>query len=257
MSDIISTFELATKAMFVMGLFVFVCLYFVDAGYGKFRSDKWGYSINNKLGWFIMEFPALIPVGYAVIFILDCNINNLPSIPLMYYILHYIYRSLIFPFLLKGKSQMPLAIALMGSTFNLVNSTLISFYTVYLPLTKPATAGLHNPWIYMLGFFLMIYGFNIHRKADHTIRNLRKPGDTKHYLPTGGLFNYVTSANYLGELVEWIGFALMVNNPAGWMFVWWTAANLVPRAHAINKKYRAEFGDEAVGKRKRIIPFIY
>ncbi len=257
MTDLVSNFELATKVMFVMGLFVFVCLYFVDAGYGKFRSNKWGYSINNKLGWFLMEFPALIPVGYALFFIYESD-NAMMPLPLTLYFMHYVYRSLIFPFLLKGKSQMPLAIALMGTTFNLVNSTLISFYTVYLPLTEPATAEGHPyPLLYLLGIILFFYGFNIHMKADHTIRNLRKPGDTKHYLPTGGLFNYVTSANYLGELVEWIGFALMVNNPAGWMFVWWTAANLVPRAHAINKKYRAEFGDEAVGKRKRIIPFIY
>ena len=81
-------------------------------------------------------------------------------------------------------------------------------------------------------------------KADHTIRNLRKPGDTNHYLPKGGLFDYVTSANYFGELLEWTGFAILLCNPAAWMFVWWTAANLVPRAHAINKKYRAEFGND-------------
>ena len=42
-----------------------------------------------------------------------------------------------------------------------------------------------------------------------------------------------------------------------WVFVWWTFANLVPRADAIHRRYREEFGDEAVGKRKRIIPFLY
>ncbi len=30
MTDLVSSFELATKAMFVMGLFVFICLYFMD-----------------------------------------------------------------------------------------------------------------------------------------------------------------------------------------------------------------------------------
>ena len=63
--------------------------------------------------------------------------------------------------------------------------------------------------------------------------------------------------NKLGELMEWTGFAILLGNPAGWMFVWWTAANLVPRAHAIHRKYREEFGNEAVGRRKRIIPFLY
>ena len=59
-----------------------------------------------------------------------------------------------------------------------------------------------------------------------------------------------------GELVEWTGFALLCSTPAAWLFVVWTAANLVPRAAAIHKRYREEFGD-AVGTRKRIIPFIY
>ena len=79
-------------------------------------------------------------------------------------------------------------------------------------------------------------------------------------LLTNALSNPVdalASANYLGELLEWTGYAILLSNPAAWMFVWWTAANLVPRAHAINRKYREEFGTEAVGRRKRIIPFIY
>lgn len=96
---------------------------------------------------------------------------------------------------------------------------------------------------------------NLH--ADHVIRNLRKPGDTRHYLPEKGFYRYVTSANYFGELVEWTGFALLTASPAAWVFVWWTAANLVPRADAIYKRYCEEFGKQAVGSRKRIIPYIY
>ncbi len=239
-------FNIAIKVMFAMGLFVFVTLYFVDAGYGKFRSNKWGWSINNKLGWFLMEFPALVPAFY---FLFQCD-EGKNAFLIGLYILHYVYRSIVFPFLLKGKSRMPVAIALMGATFNTVNSFLIGYYTTQ---TDCSALG----WTFWLGLMLFILGMYTHMKADHTIRHLRKPGDTNHYLPKGGMFNYVTSANYLGELTEWVGYALMLSNPAGWMFVWWTAANLVPRSHAIYKKYRAEFGNVAVGKRKRIIPFIY
>lgn len=100
-------------------------------------------------------------------------------------------------------------------------------------------------------------GMAINLHADHVIRNLRKPGDTRHYLPEKGFYRYVTSANYFGELVEWTGFALLTASPAAWVFVWWTAANLVPRADAIYKRYCEEFGKQAVGSRKRIIPYIY
>ncbi len=240
-------FYTATEAMFVIGFFVFVILYFVDAGYGKFRSNKWGYSINNKLGWFLMEFPALVPAFY---YLLCQAAGGWEYFLIGIYAVHYVYRSLVFPFLLKGNSRMPIAIVLMGAVFNTINSTLIGFYTVSAE-SEPVL------WLFPIGLLLFGLGMYTHVKADHTIRNLRKPGDTNHYLPKGGMFNYVTSANYFGELLEWTGYALMLNNPAGWMFVWWTDANLVPRSHAIHKKYLAEFGDEAVGKRKRIIPFVY
>lgn len=94
--------------------------------------------------------------------------------------------------------------------------------------------------------------------SDHIVRNLRKPGDTNHYLPKGGMFNYVTSANYFGEFVEWCGFAIMTWSWAGALFAAWTFANLAPRANTINKRYKAWFPEEMKGKNlKRIIPFIY
>jgi 3-oxo-5-alpha-steroid 4-dehydrogenase 1 len=188
---------------------------------------------------------ALTPSALAILF-------------MSLYALHYVYRSFIFPALLKGNSKMPLAITAMGATFNFTNSTLLCASVVAFPKESYTDiCSYAGNWNFWLGIVLFFMGMYTHMKADHTIRNLRKPGDTNHYLPKGGLFDYVTSANYFGELLEWTGFAILLCNPAAWMFVWWTAANLVPRAHAINKKYRAEFGNEQVGKRKRVIPFIY
>lgn len=251
----ISTYHHVLWAMAFMGLFVFVTLYFVDAGYGKFRSNKWGYSINNRLGWVLMECPALIPIAYTIVALTP---SALAILFMSLYALHYVYRSFIFPALLKGNSKMPLAITAMGATFNFTNSTLLCASVVAFPKESYSDiCSYAGNWNFWLGIVLFFMGMYTHMKADHTIRNLRKPGDTNHYLPKGGLFDYVTSANYFGELLEWTGFAILLCNPAAWMFVWWTAANLVPRAHAINKKYRAEFGNEQVGKRKRVIPFIY
>ena len=72
------------------------------------------------------------------------------------------------------------------------------------------------------------------------------------------MFRYVSSANYLVELVEWTGFAILTWSAAGAVFALWTFANLAPRARKINERYSQEFGDEF--KRlnlKSIIPFIY
>ena len=88
--------------------------------------------------------------------------------------------------------------------------------------------------------------------------NFNGPGDTRHYIPRGGMFRYVSSANYFGELLEWTGFAVASWSWAGAVFAWWTFANLAPRAASLNKRYAKEFGDEFTSLgRKKIIPFIY
>lgn len=46
--------------------------------------------------------------------------------------LHYFQRSFIFPFLMKGKSRMPLAIMLMGVVFNVLNGLMQGEWLFYL-----------------------------------------------------------------------------------------------------------------------------
>ena len=62
--------------------------------------------------------------------------------------------------------------------------------------------------------------------------------------------------NYLGEMMEWIGWALVAWSMAGFVFVVWTAANLVPRAYAHHQWYRRTFPDYPP-ERKAFIPFLF
>ena len=74
----------------------------------------------------------------------------------------------------------------------------------------------------------------------------------------GGMFKYVSSANYYGEITEWFGFAILTWSLPGIIFCMWTFANLAPRANSLYEKYAKEFGEEFTSlKRKRLIPFIY
>ncbi|MDE5913153.1 MAG: 3-oxo-5-alpha-steroid 4-dehydrogenase, partial [Muribaculaceae bacterium] len=109
-------------------------------------------------------------------------------------------------------------------------------------------------WQFILGTCIFFAGMAINLHSDHIIRHLRKPGDTRHYLPRGGMFRYVTSANYFGEFTEWVGFAILTWSWAGAVFALWTFANLAPRAGKIRARYAAEFGPLS---QKRIIPYIY
>lgn len=153
---------------------------------------------------------------------------------------------------------MPLSIILSGVTFNLVNAYMIGGWLFYLnPGPEYPTSWLWSP-LFILGTIIFFVGMAINIHSDSIIRNLRKPGDTGHYIPRGGMFRFVTSANYLGELTEWIGFAILTWSPPGAVFVIWTFANLAPRARATHKKYISMFGDEyAALDRSYIIPFLY
>lgn len=245
--------------MLVTAGIVFLCLYFVKAGYGMFRTNQWGWSINNKLAWVLMEAPAFVML-LATWHSSQPMMRILPAAValLVMYEFHYFQRSFVFPFLMNGRSKMPVAIMLMGVVFNSINAFLIGAYSFNGANPDYAALGWDylTTWNFLLGLFIFCVGMAINWHSDHVIRHLRKPGDTRHYLPAKGMYRYVTSGNYFGELVEWTGFAIAAAHPAGWLFVIWTAANLVPRAHAIHKRYRQEFG-EAVGNRKRIIPFVY
>jgi hypothetical protein len=49
---------------------------------------------------------------------------------------------------------------------------------------------------------------------------------------SGGAFEYVSGANFFGEIVEWTGYALASNTLAGYAFALFTVCNIGPRALA-------------------------
>ena len=153
---------------------------------------------------------------------------------------------------------MPLSIIVMGMTFNTLNALMQGGWLFYVsPAEMYPESWLTDPR-FIIGLAVFAVGMYINLKSDNIIRHLRAPGDTKHYLPKGGMFKYVTSANYFGELTEWVGFAILTWSWSGAVFALWTFANLCPRAARIYERYKKEFGDELdTDKVKRIIPFIY
>lgn len=66
--------------------------------------------------------------------------------------------------------------------------------------------------------------------SDRILRNLRKDGSSGYRIPYGGLFQYVSGANYLGECIEWAGYALFARSLPSVAFAFFTVSNLGPRA---------------------------
>ena len=250
-------FDLFLVIMAVTALVVFPILFKVDAGYGKFYTRKWGPAISNKAGWILMESPVFIAM-LALWYFSPRRGDLTREVFLVLFELHYFQRSFVFPFLIKGHNKMPLSIILMGMLFNTLNALMQGGWIFYISPEKMYTPEwLHTPQ-FIVGAAAFLTGMFINIQSDSIIRHLRKPGDSKHYLPKGGMFKYVTSANYFGEFLEWTGFAVLTWSWSGAVFALWTFANLCPRAARIYERYKQEFGDELdTRKVKRIIPFIY
>jgi 3-oxo-5-alpha-steroid 4-dehydrogenase 1 len=251
------TFKLLLWGMFATGLIVFVALYFTEAGYGRFFNSKWGPAINNKVAWFAME----VPVFLAMTMLWLRSERQLEVVPLIFFFLfqlHYFQRSFIFPLLLRGHKKMPITIVLLGVTFNVVNAIMQGGWIFYIAPEYLYTRDWLSSWQFVLGTVIFFSGLYINMQSDHIIRNLRDNGEKDYHIPKGGLFKYVSSANYFGEFIEWVGFAILTWSAAGAIFAFWTFANLAPRANSIHKWYSEQFGEEFSRLNlKRIIPFIY
>merc|ERR1711988_1487790 len=97
-------------------------------------------------------------------------------------------------------------------------------------------ARLQNPLFYVgVAFFLAGFSANLH--SDAILRNLRKPGETGYKIPRGGLFEYVSGANFCAEIFEWFGFAIAAGTPTALCFAVFTFSNIATRAHSHHQWY--------------------
>lgn len=253
----VSTFNIVLIVMTVMAVVVFVSLFFVDAGYGRFYAPKWGPAIDNRLGWMLMEAPVFVAM-LLLWWFSDRREDGIRLVFLLLFELHYFHRAFVFPWLMRGRSKMPLSIIGTAVLFNTLNAYMQGGWLFYVSPVDYYSADWLTSLPFLAGTVLFLLGMGVNIHSDRIIRNLRKPGDTAHYLPRGGMFRWVTSANYFGELVEWTGFAILTWSVSGAVFALWTFANLAPRAARIYNGYRQEFPEQLDTRTtKRIIPFIF
>ena len=230
----------------IIGLIIFPINLIYKAPYGRHTSKKWGISIDNKLGWIIMELPALL-VCPAIYFYFKIDFD----ISIMFiclWIIHYFNRTIIFPFRIKTKGKkMPLAIVLSAFFFNIVNGSINGYFL--------SNINLHSVSIFLItGFLLFVLGLYINISSDNKLINLRKI-KKGYFVPKGGLFKYISCPNFFGEILEWFGFALMTFNIGSLSFFIWTCCNLIPRALAHHTWYKNKF-NEYPKERKAILPFL-
>lgn len=231
----------------------FVALLFVTAPYGRHTRGGWGPTIPNAVGWVVMESPAVLL--FAAVYALGDHAAE--GVPLVFggmWMFHYLNRTFVFPVRVRthGK-RMPLVIAGMAFGFNLLNAYVVARWVSHFGEYQVSWLG--DPR-FVVGALVFVGGMAINHRADTVLIGLRGAGGSGYRLPRGGMFEYVSSPNYLGEIVEWFGFALATWSLAGLAFAVFTAANVGPRAFSNHRWYRERFPDYPPG-RKALIPFVW
>ncbi len=225
-------FALAGVTFFVTGV--------MTAPYGRHVRAGWGPALPKRIAWALMETPSV--VVFAWIFAQGSHAGDLvPRIFAALWLLHYIPRAWIDPFLMRGTGTTPVIVTLSGMAFNVLNSYLNARWLSELG------PGYALGWLFDLrflyGMMLFIGGYLVNRWADFELRRLRQPGGPRYVIPKAGLFADITCPNYFGELVQWIGWAIATWSLSGLSFAVFTAANLIPRAVSNHRWYLENFPD--------------
>lgn len=239
-------------AWMVLAVLVFPVLLHVTVPYGRHSKNTWGFTMSSKSGWFIMELPVM--VVFSWLFFAGSVEKTVPLL-IIYsvFMVHYFHRIFIFPFSMRSKGKrIPVVVVLMAVIFNLINGFFNGYWFGWL------SAGYELSWLtdprFILGIILFLAGMYLNISSDYHLIFLRKGGKTGYFIPQKGLFKKISSPNLLGEIIEWVGWAVMSWCLPATAFALWTMANLVPRAQDHHRWYKKRFPDYP-GERTALIPW--
>lgn len=231
---------------------VFGALFWLKAGYGRHREDGWLPDVPARLAWVLMELPTLalfVPIYLAG----EHAWEPVPMVLAGLFLFHYVNRTLIYPLRIRpGAKGAALWVVALAFFYQSVNSYVIARWLTHFG--DYSDWSLADPRL-LAGCAVFATGWWINTDSDRILRELRKPGETGYKIPREGMYRWVSAPNYLGEMIEWTGYALATWSLAGVAFAVFTAANLAPRAWANHQWYRETF-DDYPPERKALIPFV-
>ncbi|XP_072353793.1 3-oxo-5-alpha-steroid 4-dehydrogenase 2-like [Scyliorhinus torazame] len=220
--------------------------------YGRYQTGgQPAIYVPAKVGWFVMELPSfLVPM------LLMYQVGSLDGmgskILTFMFCGHYFHRTFIYAVRNNG-CPTTLHIILSGCLFCTLNGYLQGYTMIYCTRYDDNwTTGFR----FISGAVLYFVGISINIHSDCILQGLRKPGDIGYYIPEGGLFEYVTAANYFGEILEWFGYAIATSTLPAFAFAIFTATHLGPRACHHHRYYLEKF-DDYPKSRKALIPLIF
>ena len=216
---------------------------------GRLGGRALGPTLDARWGWVLMELSAL--AVFPVVYLAAGERHAVGDVLVALWLAHYVHRALVWPWFVQRQARpLPAITAASGFAFNLVNGVLLGWFNARI-------ADYPQDWFtdprFVSGAALFALGAVLNVYSDYRLSWLRTKASGGAVLPRGGPFNLVSCPNLAGEIVEWVGFALMSWSLPGLAFALWTAANLIPRALWRRRWYRERFPGYP-GHRRAIVP---
>ncbi len=233
---------------------LYIILQYCPANYGRHAPNRNNFMYSDKFCWFLHIIEVIMTIAHVFYYISTfegCSMRNI--IILSPFFIHYVNRGLIYPFLIDEKSKkFPLEMVFVVLSFVIPNSFVqcrsVLFNSTYSEdyLTSKQ---------FLVGYSIFLIGFLTNTYSDYILTGLKRH-HKGYVIPKGFLFDYVICPNYLGELLEWIGFFICTQTTGAFMFVLLSWSNLYPRAKNNYEWYINKFGSEFPKERKLIIPML-
>ncbi|ESO01331.1 hypothetical protein HELRODRAFT_81976 [Helobdella robusta] len=248
--------------MILAAVLTFVGQQFQTACYGRYAlHSKFSLKLNPKLSWFVQESPAFFLPVYFILDHLFLNQFGIKSNQVKFtnlfllsvFALHYFNRSMVYPFKTGSVNKIPIYITLLAFTFCCYNGYLQSKYLMNCHYDSDYMYSFN----FIIGMSLFFIGMYLNIKSDSLMsdaRKLRGPGT--YVIPKGGLYEYVSCANYFSEIIEWVGFAIACWSFPAFAFALYSISYMVPRAKQNHLWYLEHF--KPYPKDRRILfPYIW
>lgn len=270
-------------SMIITGLITFITCLIIVAPYGRYSKRKgWGVLLPAKLAWILMESPNIwVPIFIFRYGGIECHVrDHVNAILLGCFLLHYVNRAIIFPLRMRTGNPMPISVMALAFAYCIWNSSTQAAYLL-------CYAKYPDEWIFDIrfisGILLFFIGMVINIHSDNILLALAAPDNipsvstkstilsgvnlsnstsknenpTKVYkIPYGGMFEYISCANYGGEILEWAGFAIASWSLPATAFAIFTFCNIGPRGYQHHLWYKTKFENYPT-RRKAVIPFIW